>query len=304
MSISDASIGHHGHCTRHRPNRKGRLGTLAVVADCLVVGDRNGRSDDADDEEIVGPSVTNTIGMKLAWIPAGEFLMGSPNGDEPNYGNEQPRHRVRITRPFRLGVHEVTKGEWTDVMGTTPWKPHGKEGNRYPATYVNSEDAMEFCRKLTEKERAAGWLKVREAYRLLTEAEWEYACRAGSETRYHFGDGEGSLGEYAWYEKNAGEINERYAHSVGLKRPNAWGLFDMHGNVWELCSDWYGEKYYGKSPRADPLGPSKGTSHVSRGGSWLDMPHVCRSAHRIRFEPEPRFGLLGFRVVRTIAPSK
>ena len=291
--------------SNNRANRRRWVGAFAAVVACLTMVDRHGRSDDAKGGPKPGAVITNSIGMKLAWIPPGEFVMGSPADEEGRY-HEEEQHRVRITRPFHLGIYEVTKGEWSSVMGTTPWqgKSYVKEGDRYPATHVSWEDATEYCRKLTERERGAGRLQARESYRLPTEAEWEYACRAGSRTSYHFGDGEGSLGEYAWYEKNAWDIDEKYAHAVGQKRANAWGLFDMHGNVWEWCSDWYGNDYYGKSLGADPQGAAQGSFRVLRGGGWRIVASFCRSASRFKFDPADRYGFQGFRVARSSGTSK
>ena len=299
MTGNNASLDDH---LDHRPNRRRWVGAFAIVV-CLATGDRHGRSDDGDD--IPGPFVINTIEMKLAWIPAGEFVMGSPAGEE-GHEKDETRHRVRITRPFDLGVRKVTQKEWVAVMGTKPWKGenHVTEGDRYPAMYVSWEMATEFCRKLTKKERLAGQLTQGESYRLPTEAEWEYACRAGSEKRYYFGDEEDLLGAYAWYDANAKDLGQEYAHEVGRKRPNAWGLFDMHGNVWDWCSDWYGKEYYGESPLADPQGPRKGTRRVRRGGGWYRSASFCRSANRdFNRASSQRYGI-GFRVVRTIAPSE
>ena len=252
------------------------------------------------------PFIANSIGMKLALIPAGECPMGSPDSDEHVEDHEKPQHQVQITKPFHLGIYEVTQQEWTAVMGTTPWKGkyRVKEGDHYPATHVSWEDATRFCRKLTEKERAAGRLKPGESYRLPTEAEWEYASRAASTTRYHFGNAEASLGEYAWYEGNAYTVGEEHARAVGFKRANAWGLCDMYGNVLEWCADRYGAKYYGETPSIDPQGPSEGSRRVNRGGSWDRIASYCRSAIRHSSDPAARDFDLGFRVARTIAPGK
>ena len=193
----------------------------------------------------VGDPIENSIGMVLVPIPAGEFLMGSPE-TEPGRRDNEVQHQVTLTKPFLLGVHEVTQGQWQAVMGTTPWKGKEfvKEGDDYPATYVSWHDAVEFCRKLSEKEGLE--------YRLPTEAEWEYACRAGTTTAYSFGDDASELGEYAWYRENARNVGQKYAHTVGQKKPNPWGLYDMHGNVWEWCSDWYGD--YPSGSVTDPQG--------------------------------------------------
>ena len=257
-----------------------------------------------------GTLITNSIGMKLALIPEGEFLMGSPANETGRFKDEL-QHRVRITRPFYLGLCEVTQEEWTSVMGTTPWKGgiRLKEGDRYPATYVSWKEATEFCRKLTEMERRSGPLRAGESYRLPTEAEWEYACRAGSTTRFHFGDyqfgdGGGSPGEYAWFRGNTLDVGEDYAHEVGLKDDNAWGLFDVCGNVSEWCSDWYGEKYYGNSPVADPEGPTSGDSRAYRSGGWSFYLQDCRSAFREGTPPSTRVNFLGFRVARSSSRSQ
>ena len=252
-----------------------------------------------------GTVITNSIGMKLALIPSGEFLMGSPDSDDQAHDHEKPRHRVRITQPFHMGIHEVSQKQWADVMGTTPWKGESfvNEGDRYPATYVSWEDATEFCRKLTNRDRRVGTLDPDESYRLPTEAEWEYACRAGSTTRYHCGDGEASLVEYAWHNAHAEETGEPYAHEVGRKRANPWGLFDSHGNVLEWCSDRYGSRYYSDSPMEDPQGPSMGGGRVFRGGCCEFEPRYARSAQRSWIGAARRFNFLGFRVARSYASS-
>ncbi len=237
--------------------------------------------------------ITNSLGMKLVRIPAGDYLRGSPDSDKDAQDDEKPQHRVRITKDFYLGMHEVTQGEWKAVMGTEPWKGinYVKEGKDYPATYVSWDDAQEFVKKLSQRDGRT--------YRLPTEAEWEYAARGGTTTRYSFGDDESKLGEYAWFDKNAYDINEKYAHQVGLKKANPFGLFDMHGNVWEWCSDRYEETEYAKHAGRtvqDPQGPQSGSYRVYRGGSWGSGPQVVRSAGRYGLAPGFRGGSLGFRV--------
>ena len=245
--------------------------------------------------------ITNSIGMKLRLIKAGEFQMGATKSAtrlaslfETNaryFDDELPQHRVRISQAFRLGVTEVTQGQWRAVMGTMPWsgKSYVKEGSDYAATYVSWDDAVEFCRKLSVKEGVG--------YRLPTEAEWEYACRAGSTSMFDFGDDLDPQKDYAWFYDKADEIVEEYAHRVEQKRPSAWGLFDMHGNVFEWCSDWYGGDYYRTSPLVDPRGPSTGSDRVFRGGSWDSYARFCRSADRNRVTPGLRNCSLGFRVL-------
>jgi len=234
-------------------------------------------------------SVTNSIGMVLIEIPAGKFTMGDRMDDENQVS-------VTLTKPFRLGKTEVTQVQWKEVMGTEPWKGLEllKAHNYCPATYVSWDHATEFCEKLTEIERKAGKLKANEEYRLPTEAQWEYACRAGTTTTYSFGDDVSKLGEYGWFGGNDGEM---YAHKVGMKKPNFWGLHDMHGNVREWCSDWYGEKL---SSGVDPVGPNAGSDRVIRGGGWGNGASDCRSASRLYLSPSRRYYDHGFRIVRVL----
>jgi formylglycine-generating enzyme required for sulfatase activity len=240
-------------------------------------------------------SITNTIGRKLNLIPAGTFMMGSPETEEGRQDDEH-QHQVTITQPFYMQTTEVTQGQWKTVMGTEPWKGKNyvKEGPNYPASYVRWDDAVAYCKKLSEAEG--------KTYRLPTEAEWEYACRAGTETTWSFGNDEKVLGDYACYHKNTWGIDEKYAHQVGLKKPNAFGLYDMHGNVWEWCHDYYGEDYYKQSPAQDPTGPTSGSSRVLRGGSWIIFAGISRSALRVRFDAgSPFHGYdFGFRLVREL----
>ena len=223
--------------------------------------------------------VTNSIGMKLVYIPAGSFMMGSG-----------PQHQVRISEVFWMGQTEVTQGQYKSAMNAQPWSGEDdvQESNNNPAVYVSWHDAVEFCRKLSQREG--------KTYRLPTEAEWEYACRAGTTTRFSFGDSDSSLGDYAWFDDNAKNVKEEYAHSVGQKKPNPWGLYDMHGNVMEWCSDWYGEYTSGSS--VDPQGPSSGSSRVLRGGSWRNSGDFLLCSCRLRV-PVSRSAQVGFRVVRS-----
>jgi len=234
---------------------------------------------------------TNSIGMRFVLIPAGEFMMGSPDSDSEAEADERPQHRVRITKPFYLGVHEVTQEQYAAVMGNCPWKgePRVKEGSDYPATYVSWGDAVAFCEKLSAREGCT--------YRLPTEAEWEYACRAGS-TRSCFGDDPLALDNYAWYDEWPAR---QYARSVGQKKPNGWGLLDMHGNVWECCADWYDPDYYANSPTVDPTGPSAIPFRVLRGGSWRSYARGVRSASRDLSGPGDRHFYLGFRCAQVPA---
>ena len=239
----------------------------------------------------MGDPIVNSVGMVPVPIPAGEFQMGK--NEKREAGPESPQHLVKITQPYHISSCEVTQQQFEKVMGTRPWegRPLVKNGPDYAASYVTWDDAVEFCRKLSEQEK--------QHYRLPTEAEWEYACRAGTRTTWSFGDDGRQLAGYAWYEANAYQGGEQYAHRVGQKRPNGWGLYDMHGNVWEWCQDWYA-RYDGKRESLDPTGPKTGKYRVWRGGSFADGTENTRSATRLSYNREdyrPEF-LAGFRVVR------
>jgi formylglycine-generating enzyme required for sulfatase activity len=219
--------------------------------------------------------------MELVLIPAGTFQMGSDDSDA--YDSEKPMHTVRITQPFYLGKYEVTQGQWQAVMGNNPSKFTG-DPNR-PVESVSWDDVQEFIRRLNSREGGA-------TYRLPTEAEWEYAARAGTTTRWSFGDEASQLELYAWYGENDG----LQTHPVGQLQPNRWGIYDMHGNVWEWVQDWYGG--YASSTAVDPAGPSSGSGRVIRGGGWSSTARFCRSAFRGHDAPGYRYGYLGFRLLR------
>ncbi len=235
--------------------------------------------------------ITNSLGMKLVLIPAGEFLMGSPESEAGRDSDEGPQHRVRISKPFYLGETEVTQEQFRSVMGAEPWKgqDYARENNQNAASFINHDEATEFCRRLSQQEG--------KKYRLPREAEWEYACRGGTTTRFHFGDDESRLGEYAWFDGNAYYKDEKYAHAVRQKKPNPFGLYDIHGNVWEWCEEWFDDKYYASSPGTDNTGPSSGSSRVLRGGSWLSEPSDVRCAYRSGNTPDYRGNHNGFRVL-------
>ena len=254
------------------------------------------------------PSVTNSIGMELIEIPAGKFTMGSPEDEKKRFvGTSMPYEEqvaVTLTKPFLLGKYEVTQGQWKEVMGTELWtvpntsraKAGAKADKDCPAAFVSWDDATEFCKKLTQGEMTV------KAYRLPTEAEWEYACRAGTTTAFSFGDDISKLGEYAWFDGNAKNIGEEYAHKVGLKKPNPWGLYDMHGNVLEWCSDRYHDHdnsiYKKLLGGTDPVGPGWGSHRVYRGGCCMNFGG-CRSAARAGSGTSGREFNLGFRVARS-----
>lgn len=224
------------------------------------------------------------VKLELVLIPAGEFLMGPPDSDKDVGRNEKPQHRVRITKPFYLGKYPVTQEQWEAVMGSNP---SDFKGPKNPVERVSWEDCQTFLGKLNAKVGSGAG-----KFQLPSEAQWEYACRAGSTTRYCFGDDESKLGEYAWYGETSGDTT----HPVGKKKPNAWGLYDMHGNVWEWCQDWYDGGYYAKSRTDDPTGAATGSYRVDRGGGWLFNASDCRSAFRNWFDPGHRFRHLGLRV--------
>ncbi len=237
----------------------------------------------------------NRNGLKMAfrWCPAGRFTMGSPKS-EPGRDECEDQVSVTLTHGFWLAETELTQAQWNTVMGTTPWhgKENVKEGANYPATYVGWRNAaVEYCSKLTKREQAAGRLPIDWKYDLPTEAQWEYACRAGAATAYGFGDDASKLSEYAWFDQNAKAAGEGYAHRVALKKPNAWGLYDMHGNVEEWCRDWFQFDLPGGS---DPEGAVGGLRMI-RGGDWDCSAGRCRSADRWRFIPDFGLRALGFR---------
>jgi formylglycine-generating enzyme required for sulfatase activity/tRNA A-37 threonylcarbamoyl transferase component Bud32 len=208
-------------------------------------------------------------------LPAGEFLMGSAT-----YDDEKPIHRVRLSQAFEISKYPVTQAQWQAVMGNNPSYFRGAD---LPVEQVSWNDVQGFLQKVNAS--YDGYL-----YRLPTEAEWEYACRAGST-----GDYAGDLDEMGWYDQNSGN----QTHIVGQKKANAWGLCDMHGNVWEWCQDWYDGEYYARSPESDPQGPESGSGRVTRGGSWGNPAACCRQSFRDFFSPDDRFGSNGFRLVRT-----
>ncbi len=216
----------------------------------------------------LGDSVT----MKFVLIPAGTFQMGSP-ANEKYRDRDETQHTVKLTKAFYMGVTEVTQAQWKAMMGTTPWAGrHTQDGADNAASNISWNDATAFCKKMSAR--------TGKAIRLPTEAQWEYACRAHSTTAYHFGEDAGQLDRYAWHAGNAWNKGEKYAHAVGRKQPNDWGLYDMHGNAWEWCRDWYA-KAYPSGAVTDPTGPASGSLNVLRGGSFRNLAAVCRSASRI-----------------------
>jgi formylglycine-generating enzyme required for sulfatase activity len=222
--------------------------------------------------------------------------MGSPTNEQDRDSDEGPQTVVTLTKGFFVGQHEVTQGEYQAVMKSNPSGFKG-DPNR-PVEQVSWHDATNYCARLTGRERTAGGLPEGWVYRLPTEAEWEYACRAGTTTRFSYGDDAGyaQFGNYAWYNSNS----KATTHAVGQKQPNAWGLYDVHGNVWEWCLGWYGTYPGGRV--TNPKGPDSGSLRVIRGGGWDGDAWGCRSAFRSYYWPDGRYGDLGFRAV--LAPGQ
>jgi formylglycine-generating enzyme required for sulfatase activity len=297
------------------------LRVLACLLACALGGLLGAARPDPPGAPGAGPNdkaLTNSIGMKLALIPAGRFLMGSPDGEKERDPWEL-QHEVTITKPFYLGVYEVTQGEYERLMDKpraggryNQWNQGARFGGGpdYPMENVKWYQVVEFCKRLSNlpEEKRAG-----RRYRLPTEAEWEYACRAGTATAFSFGDALSSTqancnGHFPYGGAAQGPYLRRTA-KVGSYQPNAWGLYDMHGNVAEWCGDWYDQNYYRNSPREDPTGPAKGVLptgyndfyRVVRGGCWVDDARACRSAYRFRAMPHDAYQLIGFRVVCDVA---
>ncbi len=258
---------------------------LGFLADSAQQSDRN-HSEPAGMMSAVGGQVaarlrpsTGPFGIEFQALPAGEFQMGSDNG----YDNERPIHRVVISKPFQMGKCQVTQGQWQAVMGCNPSYFTGDD--RLPVEQVSWEDIQQFAARLNV-------LNDGFHYRLPTEAEWEYAARTGEPAEKTDG-----IGEYAWYADNSGGK----PHPVGTKGPNAWGLHDMFGNVWEWIQDCYDPGYYAASAVQDPAGPAAGTGHINRGGAWGSAADFCRSSFRIGCQADARYNITGFRLVRTPA---
>ncbi|MCG3149017.1 MAG: Hercynine oxygenase [Verrucomicrobiae bacterium] len=217
------------------------------------------------------------VTMEFVLIPPGSFMMGSESGDI----DEKPVHKVTFRHAFYLGKYEVTQEQWESVIGTNP---SNFKGTKKPVERVSWDDCQKFFARLKEK-------LPKQTFRLPTEAEWEYACRAGAHTLYGFGDDEPSLRQYAWYS----ESSPPSTHPVGEKKSNAWGLYDMHGNVWEWCVDWYGD--YSASDKTNPVGPDSGQNRVLRGGACYNKASALRTANRYCNYQGARYSYFGFRVV-------
>lgn len=242
----------------------------------------------------------NGVNLEMVYIPGGTFLMGSPDNEEGRFDNEGPQHKVKLG-PFWIGKYEVTQGQWKAVMGSNLSYPPLKGADR-PIYLANWMDAKEFCRRLS--------LSTGKTYCLPSEAQWEYACRAGSTTRYSSTDSDKSLGDYAWYRNNTAPADR--VTQVGRKLPNPWGLYDMHGGMYEWCEDVWHDRYYGApldgsawtdKPTIVTIGEYTGEARVLRGGCWFHVARYCRSAFRTRNLAAARIShgdgpfIFGFRVV-------
>jgi len=235
------------------------------------------------------------VKLEMVPIPAGELMMGSPDSDKDALASEKPQHRVRITRPFYLGKYLVTQEQWQAVMG---YNPSLSKGPKNPVETVSWHDCQGFVERLNRKLESDKGI-----FTLPTEAQWEYACRAGGTTKYWFGDDGARVRDFAW---QSGKHQTSSPRPVGEKKPNAWGLYDMYGSVWQWCQDWYDENYYAESPVDDPTGPAVGRVQrgrrlppvrVMRGHNFAPDAWACRSAARFFEIPRDRFPHLGVRVV-------
>ena len=242
-------------------------------------------------------SLPGGVTLEMIQIPAGSFMMGSPDNEQDRWSVEGPQHQVDIGYDFYLGKYEVTKAQWQAVMGTTPWsrQRYVSDDPKSPAVYVSWND-INGSGGFIEKINALG----QGTFRLPSEAEWEYACRVVTMTRFYWGDDPNYtlIGDYAWYGSNAWSTNERYAHIVGQKLPNAWGVYDMSGNVWEWCQDTWHDSYNGAPTDGSAWEWPSSSYRVLRGGDWENFPRDCRSARRGDGFSGHRHAY-GFRLVRT-----
>lgn len=254
--------------------------------------------------------IVNSIGMEFVLIPSGEFDMGSNNNEKVGDSNERPQHRVNFSKAFYMSIYTVTQKQWRDIMKSNPSSLSGDNYHNHPVEQISWNDVQEFIKKLNEKEHT-------NKYRLPSEAEWEYAARAGSRTGYFFGENESKLGEYAWYAENSGKrppikgdyfgYNEKdweenkwkgNPHSVGQKKPNTWRLYDMHGNVWEWVQDKWHENYNEAPTDGSVWENGDILFRVGRGGGWANEAKSCRSAARVCYDPGKSYHIFGFRLVK------
>lgn len=264
-----------------------RFPGIAVLIACTLIGIHPGYCQESAPEKGPAKEFVNSIGMKFVLIPAGSFTMGCNEEKESCAQNELPRHKVTISKPFYMGIHEVTQENWQEVMENNPSQ---HKGAGHPVDSISWEDAKDFIRKLNK-------IEGKEIFRLPTEAEWEYAARAGTQTTFYYGDDDEGMKDHAWY----GDLPDMTGtRPVGQKKPNPWGLYDIHGNVDEWTEDWLGETYYEESPEVDPPGASSGVYRVLRGGSWAAMSWYTRCAARNILKPDHRMQYFGLRLVANV----
>jgi formylglycine-generating enzyme required for sulfatase activity len=260
---------------------------LAMLVGLLMVGCQKEAVEEEEAKDEASPLgekfTVPDLGLEMIWVKPGTFMMGSPESEAVRDGDET-QHQVTLTKGFYLGKHEVTQAQWERVMGNNPSSFKGADR---PVERVSWNDAVEFCKKLTEMEKKAGRVPQGMSYQLPTEAQWEYACRAGTSTMYSWGDSISS--------SNANDgRNVDETTPVGKYPSNPWGFHDMHGNVWEWCTDWFGA--YPSGSVTNPEGPASGSTRVIRGGSWNRGGTSLRSAERYNYAPSTRNYSLGFRV--------
>ena len=272
------------------PSRKSLLLHILLLLALTVVPNVSHTAEAANPDfpNKISQTYLNTLNMEFILVPSGTFFMGSAEHQEGS-SKERPRHNVHISKPFYLGKYEVTQEQWLAVMGGA--NPSNFLSPKRPVDEVSWNDVQIFIARLNIREEHS-------TYRLPTEAEWEYAARAGNKTPYCYGDNpEGArLAEFAWYEANSG----KKTHPVGLLQPNGWGFYDMYGNVTEWVQDRYDKHYYSSSPEKDPAGPATGRKRVVRGGSWINQAYSCRSASRGYYSPDYTDSDFGFRIVKMI----
>ena len=264
------------------------LASMMLLAFLIACGGDSSTNSDDKEPNITVP-LPNGEQIEFVWIEPGSFMMGSPESERPgSVSDDETQHRVKLKNGFYLGKYEVTQSQWKAVMGTRPWAEYVPSRAERPAVWVSWKDAQAFVDNLNAN-------IGKYIYRLPTEAEWEYAARAGTTTRWSFGDQQSRLPRYALYKY--GNYPKEFAQSVGGREPNPWGLYDMHGNVYEWCQDWYGP--YATSAQVDPQGPSTGSYRVIRSGGFNAYARMVRSAARSYVRPGYRAGHLGFRLLRT-----
>lgn len=256
---------------------------LSVVALIIIMSGMISGCGDLLPKKNLDVDLGGDVKLAIVYIKGGSFQMGSLPSEKNHHPRESPVHMVELDG-FWMGKYEVTQAQYHAVMGENPSE---FKGDNRPVEHVSWNDAMEFCRELSQR--------TGKTFTLPTEAQWEYACRSGTTTRYYFGDADSNLRDYAWYRENS----DIETHPVGQKIPNAWGLYDMHGNVSEWCLDWYGD--YTSGTKRNPIGPFTGDERIRRGGSLYEEADFVRSASRYRYDPSSASYTVGFRVVRTVS---